>query len=68
MRRRRHHRKWWRVEGARGRVERHPVRRWKWRRGEWRRMRRPSEVETFQDALPHLLHFGNELSLKRERD
>lgn len=52
-------------EGATGGIERHPVRRWKWGRGEWRRMWWPSKVETFQDALTHFLHFANQLSLRR---
>lgn len=48
------------VEGTR--VERHPVRRWRW--GKWRKMRSACEVETFQDTLTHLLHFGSQLGLK----
>lgn len=61
---RRHHRGRG-VEGASRGVERHPVRRWKGRRGERRRMRRSNEAETFQDALAHFLHLVNQLGLRR---
>lgn len=63
---RRHHRGRGK-EGAVGGVKRHPVRRWNWRWEEGRGVRRPGEVKTFKDALAHLLHFGNQFSLKSQK-
>lgn len=55
------------VEGTSEGVERDPMRRWRWRQREDRRMRKANEVETFQDTLTHLLCLSSQLDLRRER-